>query len=200
MWPSLLDGWRITPPAIWGKLPGHADFVRSGVRRGEGDAWVSWLSEHCPNASVGCPAKAVGVPVSFVLPPGALAFAPRRFVLGVIARSTDITGHHHTLVIYQQAGERWVKKHFEAQLRHPSDWQFWLARAIARHARVDRVATIAEVRRTVKALWRDQRGAFAALRNAAWPDIETAAFARRTHVWRFVGAANRLEDLWSGLE
>jgi hypothetical protein len=32
MWGKLIASWRIPLYAIWGKLPGHADFVRSGMR------------------------------------------------------------------------------------------------------------------------------------------------------------------------
>ena len=33
----LIASRLITPPAIWGKLCGHADFVRSGMRHGESE-------------------------------------------------------------------------------------------------------------------------------------------------------------------
>ena len=248
MWARLLDRCLITPPAMWGTWPGHADLVQSGVRRGEGEAWASWLFKQTPSASAGLSRKAAAVPVAFVLPPGALAFASRRFVLGVIARSTDLAGHHQPLVIYQQANAHWVKKHFEAQRYQPCDWQFWLARAVARHMLVEDAATAAEMTSTLKALWRDQKRAFFARPNTGWSHAETMASARLTHAlldrragrapeddpvarlqgvrhlpwadwpqrlsgacvenafWqqdaqgRFVGAANRLEDLWSGLE
>lgn len=248
MWARLFDRCRITPPAMWGRWPGHAELVHSGVRGGEGEAWASWLVKQAPNASAGLSPKAAAVPVAFVLPPGTLAFAPRRFVLGVIARSADTAGHQQPLVIYQQADARWVKKHFEAQWRQPCDWQFWLTRAVARHMLVEKPTTLADMTCTLKALWRGQKRASIARPTAAWTDVETVASTRLTHAlldrwagraseddpaarlqgvrhlpwadwpqrlsgtcierafWqqdgqgRFVGAANRLEDLWSGLE
>lgn len=156
MWEPLQSLWRATPPAIWGKLPGHADFVRSGMRHGESEAWMPWLAQQSRNAGADATARAVAIPVAFVLPPGTLAFARQRFVLGVIAPSIDKVGRHHPLVIYQQAHPRWVKAHFEAQLWQPLDWQFWLARAVARHTRAQGFADLRALERTVRALWREQ--------------------------------------------
>lgn len=156
MWRQWVAFWHITPPAIWGKLPGHADFVRSGVRHGESEAWMLWLAEQSRNAGADATARAVAVPVAFVLPPGTLAFARRRFVLGIIAPSIDKVGRHCPLLVYQQAHARWAQGHFEAQLRQPLDWQFWLARAVARHTRAHGAAELQALEQTVKALWRAQ--------------------------------------------
>jgi type VI secretion system protein ImpM len=153
MWGKLIASWRILPPAIWGKLPGHADFVRSGMRPGESAAWMPWLAQQSRNAGADATVRAVAVPVAFVLPPGTLAFARRRFVLGVIAPSIDGVGRHHPLVVYQQAHPLWVMRHFEAQLRQPLNWQFWLARAVARHTRAQGHPDIRALEMTVQALW-----------------------------------------------
>ncbi|MGJ7615118.1 MULTISPECIES: type VI secretion system-associated protein TagF [unclassified Variovorax] len=189
MWARLLDDWGITPPAIWGKLPDHADFVRSGMRHGELEAWASWLDGQAPNAGADASAKAVAVPAAFLLPPGTLAFARRRFVLGVIAPSIDRVGRHHPLVVYQQAHPRWVLNHFEVQLRQPCNWQFWLARAVARHTRVEGPADLAAMECTLKALWRDQKHASTAAGSAACDEAEAAVRMRRTH---------GLLDRWAG--
>lgn len=189
VWARLLDTWGITPPAIWGKLPNHADFVRSGMRHGELEAWASWLDGQAPNAGADASAKAVALPAAFVLPPGTLAFARRRFVLGVIAPSIDRVGRHHPLLVYQQAHPRWVLKHFEVQLRQPCDWQFWLARAVARHTRAEGPADLAAIESTVKALWRDQRHAPAAARTPACGEFEAVVRVRRTQ---------GLLDQWAG--
>lgn len=191
MWSRLFDDWRTTPPAIWGKLPDHADFVRSGMRHGELEAWASWLDEQSANAGADATAKAVAVPTAFVLPPGTLAFARRRFVMGVIAPSIDRVGRHHPLVVYQQAHPRWVRGHFESQLRQPRDWQFWLARAVARHTRVEGAADLGAMKCTLKALWGDQKQASAAARAATWSEAEAAARTRRTAA---------LLDRWAGSE
>lgn len=172
------DPWRVSPPAIWGKLPHHADFVRSGVRHGELEAWASWLDgldgpRH--GAQADAATKALALPVAFVLPPGVLAFAPRRFVLGVIAPSFDRVGRRHPLVVYQRAHPRWVQRHFEAQLRQPCDWQFWLARAMARHVHPEGPAHLAAMKSTVKAVWRAQ----AALSNTARRDGDIAPQAQQ---------------------
>lgn len=153
MWAALRGDWRITPPALWGKLPGHSDFVRGGMRHGEQEAWVSWLDDQELHASARAATRALAVPIAFVLPPGTLAFARRRFVLGVIAPSLDRVGRHHPLVVYHQAHPRWVRRHFEAQSGQPRDWQFWLARALARHARSDGPGDLEATLCTVKTLW-----------------------------------------------
>jgi len=148
----LISSWRISPPAIWGKLPAQADFVRSGVRQGEAEAWTQWLAQQGVNADIGMTARAVSVPAAFALPPGTLWFARQRFVIGVISPSVDKAGRSHPLVIYRQEPPRRAMRYFEAQLRQPLDWQFWLARAVARHARTNR-GDIPALESTVRALW-----------------------------------------------
>lgn len=152
----LIASCRASAPAIWGKLPGHADFVHRGVRPGEAEAWTQWLAEHGFHADVGIAARAMSVPVAFALPPGTLPFARQRYVLGVIAPSVDRAGRPHSLVIYQQEPPRRAMRHFEAQLRQPLDWQFWLARAVARHARMSRT-DIQALEITVRALRTESR-------------------------------------------
>lgn len=155
---TLRAAWQVTPPAIWGKLPGHADFVRSGVRHGEPDAWIPWLAQQCRHAGADANARAAAIPVAFVLPPGTLAFARRRFVLGVIAPSLDKVGRHHPLLVYQLARPRWTQAHFSAQLQEPLDWQFWLARALARHTCPSQgLGDLRALERSVRALWRAQQ-------------------------------------------
>ncbi|SFO52046.1 type VI secretion system protein ImpM [Variovorax sp. OK605] len=200
MWPRWIDGWRITAPAIWGKLPDHADFVRSGVRHGELEAWAGWLDEQSHSAGVDASAKAVALPAAFVLPPGTLAFARRRFVLGVIAPSIDRVGRHHPLVVYQKAQPRWVLRHFEAQLRQPCDWQFWLARAVARHTQVEGRANLAAMEGTVKALWRAQAGVLGARRSddAEAEQVQQARQARQAQQVQQAHRAVCLLDHWAG--
>ena len=124
----------ISSPAIWGKLPGHADFVRSGVRHGESDAWRPWLAEHCETATTDVDPLVVP-PASFVLPPATLACSPRHFVVGVIAPSVDRVGRRHPLLVYQMARPRWVERHFRSNAGQPLDWFFWLARVVGHHLR-----------------------------------------------------------------
>lgn len=41
---TLIPCGPVTPPAIWGKLPGHAHCLRSGMRHGVGEGWRPWLA------------------------------------------------------------------------------------------------------------------------------------------------------------
>lgn len=147
---ALIASRLITPPAIWGKLPGHADFVRSGMRHGESEGWRPWLAQHAGMASA--PTMG-GPPVAFVLPPGTLPFAPHRFVVGVITPSGDRVGRRHALLVYQLAHRRWVEAHFTQQAAHSSDWLFWLARAVERHTGPTRTTEVHALERAVQALW-----------------------------------------------
>lgn len=144
----------VTRPSIWGKVPAHADHVSSRVRKGEREGWEHWLRVQSPNSPdpAGAPPSA-GLPVAFVLPPGALQFASRRFVVGVIARSMDRLGQPHALVVYQKAHPRWLFQHFAKHADHPHDWFFWLARALARHAGLFEAADIHALERATDELW-----------------------------------------------
>lgn len=146
----LISHRLISPPAIWGKLPGHADFVRSGVRHGEIEAWQSWLAEQ---AVAGAVNDAALLPIAFVLPPRSLAFAPRRFVLGVVAPSEDRTGRRHPILIYQRAHARWVQRHCESQAVRSRDWLYWLALAVGRHACLRTRGELGALEQLVHALW-----------------------------------------------
>lgn len=148
---ALIHTRLITPPAIWGKLPGHADFVRSEMRLGETDGWLPWLARN--GGMVRRPVVAPP-PAAFVLPPGTLSFAPHRFTLGVITPSCDSVGRHHALIVYQLAHPRWVLWHFARQTQRPRDWLFWLARAVDRHTGPVRAASeVQALACTVRALW-----------------------------------------------
>lgn len=148
---ALIASRLIAPPAIWGKLPAYADFVRSGMRPGESEGWQPWLAQQGDGSGA---LDAAMLPAAFVLAPGTLAFAPRRFVVGVIAPSCDKVGRRHALLVYQSAHPRWVERHFEHEEAWPGDWLFWLARGVDRHTGTTRVADVASLQRTVQALWR----------------------------------------------
>ena len=151
----LIASRLITPPAIWGKLPGHADFVRSGMRHGESEGWQPWLAQQGRLDAAGRSTPAgTALPAAFVLPPGTLGFARRRFVVGVITPSMDKVGRQHALLVYQLAHPRWIRRHFDPQALQPHDWLFWLARAVARHTGPQGIADIKALERTVLALWR----------------------------------------------
>lgn len=149
---------QVTPPAIWGKLPGHADFVRSGVRHRESEGWAAWLAQVAGRPAGGDEALevaqgAAALPVAFLLPPGTLAFAPRRFVVGVIAPSSDRVGRQHPLLVYQLARPGWVRRQFGPRTHTQSDWLFWLARAVARQLGHAEGADRQPLERLVGGLW-----------------------------------------------
>jgi type VI secretion system protein ImpM len=150
MFQQLIASSLVTPPAIWGKLPAHADFVRSRMRHGESEGWRPWLAEKGRLARSN---RGADVPVSFVLPPGVLSFASRRFVIGVITPSLDKVGRVHPLLVYQLAHQRWVMAHFGQDEAMPRNWLFWLARAVARHTAVPAEADLHALERTVHGLW-----------------------------------------------
>lgn len=147
----LIASRLITPPAIWGKLPGHADFVRSRMRHGESEGWQPWLAQQGRLDSAGTGAA---LPAAFVLPPGTLDFARHRFVIGVITPSMDKVGRQHPLLVYHLAHPRWIKAHFDKQALQSHDWLFWLARAVARHTGTQDTSDVQALERTVQRLWR----------------------------------------------
>ncbi len=141
----------ITRPAIWGKLPGHADFVRSGVRHGESDAWESWLGRQRPADREGA---TVALPAAFVLPPGALGLAGTRFVIGAIAPSKDSLGRPYALLVYQFARLRWLRLHYARGALQAQDWLFWLSRVVGRHVDAQGPASLESLAHGVHRLWR----------------------------------------------
>ncbi|WP_295380555.1 type VI secretion system-associated protein TagF [uncultured Pseudacidovorax sp.] len=155
---AWIEARQVTPPAIWGKLPGHADFVRSGVRHRESEGWAPWLAQVAEweagyGDASGAGQGATAVPVAFVLPPRTLAFAPRRFVVGVIAPSSDRVGRQHPLLVYQLARPGWVRRQFDLQAHTSRDWLFWLARAVARQLGQAEGADMQPLERLVDGLW-----------------------------------------------
>lgn len=146
----LIASRLITTPAIWGKLRGHADFVRSGMRHGESEGWQPWLAQQ---GRVDGSVITAALPTAFVLPPGTLNFARHRFVIGVITPSMDKVGRPHALMVYQLAHTRWMKLNYGSQDRTAQDWLFWLARAVARHAGLVDVSDIQSLQHTVQGLW-----------------------------------------------
>jgi type VI secretion system protein ImpM len=192
MFKPLLAKYFVTAPSIWGKVPGHADFVSRGMRGGEREEWERWLSvlPACP-AERRVPASAA-LPVAFVLPPGTLRFAQHRFVVGVVSRSVDRLGRPHALVIYQLASTRWLQRHLASHAEHPHDWFFWLARTVARHAGLSEAADIRALERALDDLWRLHEPAASQWMPAAWrgsADRAVLATRSRALLDRVLGAA-----------
>ena len=121
----------LTPPAIWGKLPGHADFVQHRVQRGEGAAWRAWLEREGAFQEAG---RAARIPIAFVLPPAALPLGTRAYVMGAVRASHDRIGRPCPVLVYQFAHPRWVHAYLGAlsrAQRSQMDWLFLLTRLLA---------------------------------------------------------------------
>lgn len=146
-------------PAVWGKLPTHADFIQHGVKSGEVQAWQHWLLSQArqvatlkptvvPRLRAGerwmgldpsPPRKSLAqtVPVCFVLPPGSMPFA-RDHILGVIANSHDRLGREHPIIVYHSANRRWLEQHLAGAEQHAGTpavrfWLFALTRLLVRY-------------------------------------------------------------------
>ncbi len=187
----------ITRPAIWGKVPAHADFVSSGVRNGEREEWEAWLAAQSRGAAERPILASANLPACFVLPPGAMRFAPRRYVLGVVARSMDRLGRPYALLVYQLAHPRWLVRHFENHAACPHDWLFWLARAVARHAGLFEAADIGALERVTAELWRLHAPNASAFLPGPWRaehDPATQVSRSRALLNRLMGAASQ-DDL-----
>lgn len=140
----LVQTQLISAPALWGKLPSHADFISEAAHPLEIESWRRWLGQHDVSAiaaqrsskprrlppqagwlhtePVHTDASRGDVPVAFVLPPGALDFARQRYVVGVLMRSCDALGRSHPFIIYQSASVRWVERQWR-QTNGRSVWQ-----------------------------------------------------------------------------
>ncbi len=129
-------GWplagEVSPPAIWGKLPTHADYLQHGVRSDEVQGWQRWLAGQLRPQPTPCSAgkrlrrdeqwsaleperykpAPSSIPVAFVLPAGAVALTPPACVLGVIANSCDRLGREHPMLVYQRCNARWLQHCF----------------------------------------------------------------------------------------
>lgn len=133
----LVDLWLVQAPAIWGKLPNQADYVRHRCSAAEAQDWQHWVSQVWLRRSVKPRARIASknirkwieldapkpepdlafVPVSFILLPGAMSFAPRHFVQGVCVASQDRVGRECPLIIYQKISPYWLSRIFAAEAR-----------------------------------------------------------------------------------
>jgi len=147
-----------TAPAVWGKLPDHGDFVHHRASLPERQAWHAWVQAWWPH---GLPARTRRkpasaqpgwmhltpqrdtqahrrLPVAFVLPPGAMPFAPRHCVQGVMLDSQDKVGRCCPLVIYQQVSPTWVQRSWsEGSAMGGQDQLYWWARMALRVVNAD---------------------------------------------------------------
>ncbi|MBN9408780.1 MAG: type VI secretion system-associated protein TagF [Burkholderiales bacterium] len=117
-----LDRWflRLAPPplAAWGKLPTHADYLQYRAGADAARDWQAWLGRFAPTPRRPAPAGWLqlepappdlqALPVAFVLPPGVLAFAGRRYVAGVMVPSQDSVGRAHPLIVWRCVDVHWL--------------------------------------------------------------------------------------------
>lgn len=147
--------WLAAPLSIWGKLPSHGDFLRHRASAAQARDWQDWVSRvwsqrpaasspHRRGAARGEPGwvsleprKTVPnlseVPIAFVLQPGAMPFAPRHCVQGVMVASEDQVGRPCPLIIFQQIAPGWMRRSWAGSSAHSHhDLLYWLARIAAR--------------------------------------------------------------------
>ena len=176
---SLWPRWLVSPPAVWGKLPSHADYVRHRVGFQEDALWQDWLlrevgerafvaqesarrppKAHDPWVRLDATAPKPGpgqVPISFALPSKALHHRIDAQVIGVLARSEDSRGRVHPLIVYQFCSVRWLRQCF-AQSTPPEDqatppgWLYWLSRLMVRYIH-PHAQTAMPVHQAVDELW-----------------------------------------------
>lgn len=147
---SSFIGPGISSPAIWGKLPTHADFIQIQVKGEQAQQWQNWLAlqwqagSRLPkrrrmsrelwlnlSAQASTEEASNALPVAFVLAPGQLEFSGQQYVIGVMVPSCDQIGRSHPLMVYQLAQRRWLEQQWLIEQRAIRDWQFWLARLLS---------------------------------------------------------------------
>ncbi|WP_077038077.1 type VI secretion system-associated protein TagF [Pelomonas sp. KK5] len=137
--------WRLAGPlALWGKLPGQADYVSRRaspsdvalLQRWVAEQWQpptrpqprtrqrGWLAlnhdaDRAPDLSM--------TPVLFVMGAG-----PGRHLRGAVVPSQDRIGRPHPLVLFQPATRRWLQRRLPAACGSPDELLYWLARVLAR--------------------------------------------------------------------
>lgn len=154
---ALTGNALVSAPAVWGKLPVHGDFVHHRCPAVERDAWHAWVNAIWPSRPPALRDKSArsqagwitldaprperrwqDLPVAFVLPPGALPFAPAHHVQGVLTPSVDKVGRSCPFIVYQQASRAWVQRQWTAA--HAQDGRhmlFWWSRLVLRAVQGD---------------------------------------------------------------
>ncbi|WP_027013767.1 TagF domain-containing protein [Comamonas composti] len=170
---SNFIGPGVSHPAVWGKLPTHADFIQIQVKGEQAQQWQNWFAlqwqtgsrlpkrrrmsrELWLNLSAQACMEEAGnsLPVAFVLAPGQLDFSGAQYVIGVMVPSSDQIGRGHPLMVYQLAPRRWLEQQWLTGQRSSRDWQFWLARllsAVVQHAWDRQVSAKPDLRGRIEA-------------------------------------------------
>ena len=148
--------WLAGPMSIWGKLPSHGDFLRHRTSAAQARDWQDWVTRVWSQRPEGQstsrmhgkvrgepgwvslePRKVATdlaeVPVAFVLQPGAMPFAPKHCVQGVMVSSEDQIGRHCPLIIFQQITPAWMRRSWAGPVpQSHHDLLYWLSRIAAR--------------------------------------------------------------------
>jgi type VI secretion system protein ImpM len=121
------------PLAVWGKLPSQGDFLRHRTTVAQAKDWQDWADRiwaRRPGAQEGQRRQALAwtaagrefpaprevlsdladLPVAFVMQPGALPFAPRHCVQGVVVASSDQAGRACPLIVFQLVTRAWLRR------------------------------------------------------------------------------------------
>lgn len=168
----------VSPPAVWGKLPSHADYVRHRVGFQEDALWQDWLLREvgeraflarsgpqrpartrAPWVRLDLPAPQPGpgeVPIAFVLPARALNHRIDAHVIGALARSEDSRGRVHPLIVYQFCSARWLRQCFtpvgQEATAAPPGWLYWLSLLLVRYIHPHGQAAM-PVQQAIDELW-----------------------------------------------
>lgn len=145
--------WLASPLAVWGKLPSHRDFLRHNTTAAQAQDWQDWVTRvwsqrpaarratvaRNPPAWVALePRKTAvdlaAVPVAFVMQPGAMPFAPKHCVQGVVLSSHDEVGRPCPLIFFQQIAPGCLRRTWRERraVRSQEDILYWLSRIAAR--------------------------------------------------------------------
>lgn len=154
----MIHRYLITAPAVWGKLPTHNDYFSHRTQAGQAQQWQAWLDAHASHLVLSAAARQQqqaltrkvvkhtdsrtwlslepkanlasvhDAPVSFLLPPGTLAFSGKRYVVGVIMQSADAIGRSHPLITYSLASRSWLAQYWRHKVHEARDWQYWVGR------------------------------------------------------------------------
>jgi type VI secretion system protein ImpM len=158
--PSRSSWQLVGPVALWGKMPGHGDFIRRNLPFEQEEALEEWvgrkrgilspLEEVQRKVTNDIPRNSLesrtsrpvsgypGQPWCFVLPPRSLPFTADRYLIGVWMDSSDKVGRKYPVIMIQTAARRWVEPYFAFHAERPREWLFHAARLIAHSIRAQR--------------------------------------------------------------
>lgn len=126
-----------SPPALWGKLPSHGDFVRYNLRFHWDEAIKEWIRHtftplahhhHTQPSLMGH----AGMPWCFILPPGHLKCEQEEYIIGVWIASSDKLGRQYPFIMMQTVSASWIQSYIAHHELMPRDWLFRASRSIAR--------------------------------------------------------------------